>query len=145
MDSGQRIGEQVVGKIELAALVFELVETRVGESAPSERYRREDVERNAAPAHAVGGQQDASAYLDALRVREFAERCASEVAPMRQRRGQRGLTKKVRHHLGGVVPAGVLEIDEAQLLARCFQRIMKTEIRRRNAALMHDELRVGVD
>src|SRR5678815_1141637 len=100
MASGQRIGEQVVGEVELPALVLELVEAGVGEAAPGERHRREDVERDAAPAQAVGGQQDASASLDALRVREFAERLAGEVAPMCQRHGERWLEKKVRHHLG---------------------------------------------
>src|SRR2546426_12384344 len=48
---------------------------------------------------------------------------------------QFGLTKKVADQFGRIIPPGVFEIEEAKPAIHGQQRVMKTEIRRRKAAL----------
>ena len=121
---------------QLCPLALGIVAQRIGEIAGLGAFDDIRVEHDAAPLHGEDRLQQFDAAFMPVRAKPLDGRPHERLIEFSVNRNLR-LKKKVRNHLGRIVPASVFEIDEAKTAIGALQRVVETEVGGGHAALLH--------
>src|SRR5205085_10538074 len=125
---------ELCGLFQLLVPTTLILEAWIRKSPALISCREKIVQHDAAPLCPVNGQEQRHARRQVIttqRAVDLVEDCRQPLVRYRHSR----LAEKIADRFRGIVPAGVFKIEEAEAAVLRTDRVVKSEIRRRDAAL----------